>query len=53
MVHLTRKENINTKKRGILRILSVPGRYIKHKVKSIYRKLVKKEPRKTVKHQIF
>ena len=54
MVHLTRKENnINTKKRGILRILSAPGRYLKHKVKSICRKLVKKEPRKTVKYQIF
>ena len=47
MVRLTRKVNIiNIKKRGILRVLSVPGRYIKGKVKSIYRKLVKKEPKK-------
>ena len=47
MVILTRKVNIiNTKKRGILRLLSVPGRYIKGKVKSIYRKLVKKRAKK-------
>ena len=47
MVRLTRKENnINIKKRGILRLLSAPGSYIKHRVKSIYRKLVKKEPQK-------
>ena len=46
MVTLTRKENdINTKKR----LLSSPGRYIKCNVKSIYRKLVKKDPQKTVK----
>ena len=46
MVTLTRKENdINTKKR----LLSTPGRYIKCNVKTIYRKLVKKDPQKTVK----
>ena len=50
MVRLTRKENnTNTKKRGIFRLLSAPDRCIKCKVKSIYKKLVKKEPNKTVK----
>ena len=50
MINLTRKrKSTNTKKRGILRVLSAPGRHIKHKVKSIYRKLVKKEPKKTAK----
>ena len=44
MVNLTRKENsANTKKRCILRLLSAPARYMKCKVKSVYRKLVKKE----------
>ena len=46
MVTLTRKENdINTKKR----LLSAPGRYIKCNVKTICRKLVLKDPKKTVK----
>ena len=50
MINLTRKrKSTNTKKRGILRVLSAPGKHIKHKVKSIYRKLVKKEPKKTAK----
>ena len=44
----TRKEKItNTKKTGILRLLSAPDRYIKRKIKSIYKKLVQKEPKKT------
>ena len=44
MVNLTRKENsANTKKRCILRLLSAPARYMKCIVKSVYRKLVKKE----------
>ena len=48
MVNLTRKKNsTNTKKRVILRLLSAPARYIKCKVKSVYRKLVKKQPKKT------
>ena len=48
MVNLTRKKNsTNTKKRGILRLLSAPARYIKCKIKSVYRKLVKKQPKKT------
>ena len=49
MVRLTRniKNDINVKKRGILRQLSAPARYIKSKVKSIYKKLVKNEPKKT------
>ena len=43
MVKLTRKEkNTNTKIRSILRLLSVPARCIKRKVKSIYKKVVKK-----------
>ena len=48
MVRFTRKEKTtNTKKRGILRLLSAPSRYIKCKLKSIYRKLVKEEPKKS------
>ena len=48
MVKLTRKENnTNTKKFCILCLLSAPGRYISHKVKSVYKKLMKKEPKKT------
>ena len=54
-MRLTRKENnTNTKKeRDILRLLSAPGRYVKRKVSSIYRKLVEKEPKKLLKYQIF
>ena len=49
MVNLTRKKNsTNTKKRGILRLLNAPARYIKHKVKSVYRKLVKEQPKKNL-----
>ena len=50
MVGLTRNNKNSTnakKKRGILRLLSVPVRYIKRKEKSIYKKLVKKEQKKT------
>ena len=48
MVNPTRKEKItNTQKTGILRLLSAPDRYIKCKIKSIYKKLVQKEPKKT------
>ena len=44
MVNLTRKKNnTNTKKRGILRHLSAT----KRKVKRVSRKLVKKQPKKT------
>ena len=44
MVRLTTKEkSTNTKKRSILRLF----RYIKRKLRSIYRKLVKKEPKRT------
>ena len=50
MVSLTRNENnTNAKKGGLLRLLSAPGRYIKCKVKRIYKKLVKKEPKKAFK----
>ena len=38
--------SFNTKKRGILRLLSAPVRYIKRKAKSVYKTLVKKEPKK-------
>ena len=50
MVRLIKSKKIstNTKKRGILSILSAPARYIKHKVMSIYKKLVKKEPKKLI-----
>ena len=44
MVNLSRKKNsTNIKKR----LLSAPARYINHKVKSVYRKLVKKRIKKT------
>ena len=47
MVNITRnKKRTNAKKRSILRILSPPVRYIKSKVKSVYKKLVEK-PKKT------
>ena len=49
MVKLSRKENnINTKKRDIIGLLSAPGRYIGSKAKSIYRKLVKKSTKKSL-----
>ena len=52
MMKLTRiKKDTNTcsnkKERGILRLLSAPVRYIKCKAKSVYKTLVKKEPKKT------
>ena len=52
MVKLTRIKKItntssNAKKRGILRLLSAPVRYVKRKIESVYKKLVKKEPKKT------
>ena len=43
MVNISRnKKRTNTKKRGTLRILSAPVRYIKSKVKNVYKKIVKK-----------
>ena len=49
MAKLTRKENnINAKKRSILRLLSAPARYISCKVESIYKKLMKKELKKLI-----
>ena len=48
MVNITRnKKCTNVKTRGILRILSTPVKYIKSKVKSVYKTLVKEEPKKT------
>ena len=47
MFKLIEKKIIPIQKRGILRLLSAPGRYVSRKVKSIYKKLMKKEPKKT------
>ena len=47
MLKLIEKKIIPIQKRGILRLLSALGRYISRKVKSIYKKLRKKEPKKT------
>ena len=48
MVKLTRKENsTNTKKKGILRLLIALFRYISRKVRAFYKKLTKKEQKKT------
>ena len=50
MIRLIKKKyNTNAKIRVILRLLSAHVRYIKRKISSIYKKLVKKEPRKTAK----
>ena len=43
------KKGTNAKKRGLLRLLSDPVRYVKRKIESAYKRLVKKEPRKTTK----
>ena len=49
-MRLTRiKKGTNAKKRGLLRLLSDPVRYVKRKIESAYKRLVKKEPRKTTK----
>ena len=55
MVRLARnnKNKTNTQKTGILRLLGAPCRYIGHKIKSVYKKLMKKEPKKLLKYQIF
>ena len=46
MVRLPRdnKNNTNAKKTGILRLLSTQAGYIKRKIESAYKKLVKKAP---------
>ena len=50
MVRLTGiKKGTNAKKTGILRLFSAPVRYVQRKIESAYKRLVKKEPRKTVK----
>ena len=46
---LPEQKIILIQKRDILRLLSAPGRYIKRKVKSIYKKVVKKRTKKIVK----
>ena len=49
MLKLNRKENnTNTKERSILWLLSATGRCISRKVKSIYKQLMKKEPKKLI-----
>ena len=49
MVNLIRKKNrTNTKERDILRLLSAAARYIKRKVKSVYRKFLEKQPKKLI-----
>ena len=35
------------------KVLSAPARYIKRKVKSIYKKLVKKEPKKKTDNEVY
>ena len=45
--------SFNPKKRGILRVLSAPVRYINSKVKSVYKKLVEKESEKNWKWSLF
>ena len=51
MIRLTKKKNnTNAKKRSILRLLSAPVRYIKLKINSTYKELIKKEPKKLLKH---
>ena len=48
MVNITRnKKRTNAKKRSILRVVSAPVIYIENKVKSVYKKLVKK-PKKLI-----
>ena len=48
MVNITRnKKRNNAKKRSILRVVSAPVIYIESKVKSVYKKLVKK-PKKLI-----
>ena len=46
MIRLIKKKyNTNAKIRVILRLLSAHVRYIKRKISSIYKKLMKKEPK--------
>ena len=40
--------NAKKKKPGILRVLTAPARCIKRKVVTIYKELVKKEPKKLI-----
>ena len=55
MLWLTKsnKKSTNAKKRGILRLLSAPARYIKLKIKSAYKKLVKKQPKKLHNEELY
>ena len=47
MLTRSNKNRTNAKKRGILRLISAPARYIKCIVKNIYKNLVKEEPKNT------
>ena len=54
MVKLTRIKKLtnissNAKKRGILRLLSAPVKYVKRKIENAYRRLVKRGPKKSTK----
>ena len=49
MVKILEMKKHQHKKRRILEVLSAPSRYIMSKVKSIYKKLMKKEPKKPAK----
>ena len=54
MVRLTRNnKTVLMQKRGILRLLSAPVRYIKCRVKSIYKKLMKEEPKKKTDNEVY
>ena len=55
MVRIKKSTNTSAnKKRGILRLLSYLARYIKHKIESAYKRLVKKETEKNfLKHQML
>ena len=43
----------NVKKKGILRLLSAPVRYVKHAIESAYEKLVKKRTKKKKDNEVF
>ena len=54
MVRLTRikkgnNTSANAKKRGILRLISAPARYIKREIESAHKKLVKRNQEKLLK----
>ena len=53
MAKFTRKKKQHQyKKKKHLELLSALGRYVRHKVKRIYKKVMKNEPKKLLKYQI-